>query len=91
VRFPNWAMTAPFCSVTRPYGELSVVCPEQHVPLWTACERGWRALKLAAPSAESGISVFAIATDGTDYVGVRGCQLDLAGSVLSEHGHVVQW
>ncbi len=102
---PGWVVKRPFCSVTRTPDELSVVCPERHVPFETRCERGWRALKLegsfdleligilvsvAAPLAEAGVSVFAIATYDTDYVLVRESQLDLARSVLSERGHVVR-
>jgi hypothetical protein len=105
VEIPTWAVTAPFCSITRTPDELSVVCTERHVPLEMTCERGWRALKfegpldleltgvlvsVAAPLAEAGVSVFAIATYDTDYVLVRESQLDLAGSVLSERGHVVR-
>lgn len=102
---PAWAVTAAFYSVTRTPDELSIVCPERHVPSETKCERGWRALKLegpfdlaltgilvsvAAPLAEAGVGVFAIATYDTDYVLVRESQLELAGSVLSERGHVVR-
>jgi hypothetical protein len=105
MEIPTWAVTAPFCSITSTPDELSIVCPERHVPLETTCERGWRALKfegpldleltgvlvsVAAPLAEAGVSVFAIATYDTDYVLVRESQLDLAGSVLSERGHVVR-
>ena len=103
---PAWAVTSPFYSVTRTPEELSVVCPERHVPSETKCERGWRALKLegpfdlaltgilvsvAEPLAEAGVGVFAIATYDTDYVLVRESQLELAGFVLSERGHVVRW
>jgi len=109
---PAWAVTSPFYSVTRTPAvtrtpeELSVVCPERHVPSETKCERGWRALKLegpfdlaltgilvsvAEPLAEAGVGVFAIATYDTDYVLVRESQLELAGFVLSERGHVVRW
>ena len=69
-----------------------------------ACERDWRALKLeetfdldlvgilasvAAPLAEAGVSIFAIATHDTDYVLVREAQLGLAVSVLAGQGHNV--
>jgi uncharacterized protein len=102
---PTWAATSPFYSVTRTPEELSIVCPERHVPSETKCERGWRALKLegpfdlaltgilvsvAEPLAEAGVGVFAIATYDTDYVLVRESQLERAGSVLSERGHVVR-
>jgi hypothetical protein len=102
---PGWAVKQPFCSVTRTSDELSVVCPEWHVPFEATCERGWRVLKLegpfdleltgilvsvTAPLAEAGVSVFAIATYDTDYVLVKESRLDLAVSVLSERGYVVR-
>lgn len=101
---PAWATIAPFFSVTRTTDELSIVCPEDHVPLDVPCERDWQALKLegpfefslvgilsavAAPLAEAGVSIFAIATYDTDYVLVREFQLEQAVAVLREEGHTV--
>lgn len=98
---PAWATGSTFSSVTRTPDELSVVCPERQVPAGVACEKDWRALKLegtfdldlvgilasvAAPLAEAGVGIFAIATHDTDYVLVREAQLGLAVSVLSERG-----
>lgn len=99
---PAWATDAPFFSVTHTADELSVVCPEERVPVGITCERGWRALKLegpfefgmigllasvAVPLAESEVSVLAIATYETDYVLVQESQLDLATEALRERGH----
>jgi hypothetical protein len=104
-QIPAWAASAPFFSVTRTFDELSVVCPEEHVPAGITCERGWRVLKLegpldfglvgvlasvAAPLAESGVGVLAIATYDTDYVLVKEEQLDLATAALRERGHEVR-
>lgn len=101
---PAWATIAPFFSVTRTVEELSIVCPENHIPLDVPCERDWQALKLegpfefslvgilaavAAPLAEAGVSVFAIATYDTDYVLVRESQFEQAVSVLRAAGHTV--
>ena len=101
---PAWATDSMFSSVTRTPDELSVVCPGRQVPAGVACERHWRALKLegtfdldlvgilasvAAPLAEAGVGIFAIATHDTDYVLVREAQLGLAVSALSELGHNV--
>ena len=101
---PAWAMRTTFFSVTRTQDELSVVCPEEFVPEDAYRERGWRALKLggpldlsmigilasvAAPLAEVGASIFTVSTFDTDYVLVRGTQLDLAVDTLRENGHRV--
>ena len=102
---PPWATSAPFFCVARTPDELSVVCPEERVPAGITCERGWRVLKLegpfdfglvgvlasvAAPLAEGGIGVLAIATYDTDYVLVKEGQLDLATAALRERGHEVR-
>ena len=99
---PDWATAAQFSSITRTAGELSVVCPEERVPVGITCERGWRALRLegpfefemtglltsvAVPLAESGVSILAIATYETDYLLVQESQLDLATEALRERGH----
>jgi uncharacterized protein len=102
VEIPAWATEASFFSVTRTEDELSIVCPEEVVPEGVSGERGWRALKLegpfelstvgilasiAAPLAEAGVSIFAVSTFDTDYLLVRGEQLDFAVDTLREHGH----
>src|SRR5918997_500473 len=99
------AASAPFFCVVRTPDELSVVCPEEHVPAGITCERGWRALKLegpfgfeltgvlasvAAPLAESEVSILAIATYDTDYVLVKEEQLDPAIAALCERRHEVR-
>jgi uncharacterized protein len=101
---PAWATVTPFFSVTRTADELSVVCPEAHVPAESTCERGWRALRfegpfefglvgvlssVAAPLAQSEVSILAIATYDTDYVLVQESQLDVAARALRERGHEV--
>ena len=102
---PAWATGAPFFSVTRTSAELSIVCPEEHVPPGITCERGWRALRfdgpfefglvgvlasVAVPLAQSEVSILAIATYDTDYVLVEEPQLPLATQVLRERGHEVR-
>ena len=102
---PAWATSTPFFSVTRTSDELSVVCPEEHVPPGITCERGWRALRfdgpfelglvgvlasVAGPLAQSEVSILAIATYDTDYVLVEESQLDLAAQVLRGRGHEVR-
>jgi hypothetical protein len=102
---PAWATSAPFFCVARTPDELSVVCPEELVPAGITCERPWRALKLrgpfsfeltgvlasvAAPLAESGVGLLAIATYDTDYVLVKAERLGTAISALRESGHEVR-
>ena len=102
---PAWATGVSFFSVTRTEDELSIVCPEEHVPEGISQEQGWRALKLegpfelsmvgilssvAAPLAGAGASIFSVSTFDTDYVLVRESQLDLAVDTLRERGHVVR-
>ena len=102
---PAWATGAPFFSVTRTSDELSIVCPEEHVPPGITCERGWRALRfdgpfefglvgvlasVAAPLAQSEVSILAIATYDSDYVLVEESQLLLATQVLRGRGHEVR-
>jgi ribosomal protein S18 acetylase RimI-like enzyme len=100
-----WATAAPFYSVARTPGELSVVCPEEIVPDGVTHEGGWRALKLdgtfdleqvgvlasvAVPLAGVGVSIFVLSTFDTDYVLVKEHQLETAIVALSEHGHEVR-
>jgi len=100
----DWAASGAFSSVTRTPDEVSVVCSDSRVPEGVRAERGWRALKargpfpfgltgilasLAAPLAEAGIGVFAIATYDTDFLLVREFELDQAVEALTTAGHSV--
>lgn len=102
---PAWATKGPFFCATGTRDEVSIVCPERHVPSGVTREPGWRALKLhgpfdlgsvgvlaavAAPLAEVGVSIFAIATYDTDYILVKQHQLEQAVSALSAGGHTVE-
>ncbi len=102
---PDWAIRDPFFSITRTVDELSVICPEQHVPPGVACEQGWRALKLegpldfesigtlnavAEPLADAEISILAIATYDTDYVLIKESELGRALAALSKREHRIQ-
>jgi hypothetical protein len=99
---PIWASSGEFFSVTQTEDELSVVCDEDLVPDGFPCEPGWRCLKvhgplefsmvgvlasLTGPLAEAGISIFAISTYDTDYLLMKGADLELAIAMLSQHGH----
>ncbi len=99
---PAWALSGPFCSITRTADELSVVCLDAVVPPEAQCERGWRAIKfsgpfdfalvgilvaVAEPLAAAGISIFAISTYDTDYILIREAQYDAAIAVLKVQQH----
>jgi hypothetical protein len=101
---PAWVQGDFFCAVTRTDEELSVVCPEAAVPGSVLRDQGWRCLKiegpldladtgvlhaLARPLAEAKISIFALSTFNTDYLLVKGKDLDHAIRVLSQQGHDV--
>jgi hypothetical protein len=100
---PAWAR-GNFVSLTRSHGELSVVCPETHVPESISAARGWRCLRaegpfpldavgIAAsfigPLAEAKISNLLIATYDTDYLLVDGKTLSRTIEVLEAAGHAV--
>ena len=101
-RWPAWARGA-FVSVTATEDELSVVCAAAGVPPAVTAEREWRVLKivgpfafttvgvlasLAAPLAQAGVSLLAIATYDTDYLLVKGDSLEKAIATLVAAGHV---
>jgi hypothetical protein len=98
---PDWALTECFVSITRTGDELSIVAPQAGIPDSTKCVRGWRCLKLegpfdfssigvlasvTAPLAQAGISVLALSTFETDYLLVKGEDVEQALQVLSEAG-----
>lgn len=102
---PAWATAAAFWCIARSEEELSVVCPEDRVPVeHHPVEYGWRALVLAgpipfaltgvlasvlSPLAGAGISIFAFSTFDTDYVLVRAAHLDASLAALRDAGHVI--
>ena len=101
---PSWAHGGPFSSITRTADELSVVCPQDVVPEGVTYEPDWRCLRVAgtiafsavgvlasltAPLTEAGISVFAISTFDTDYLLVKGEDLERAVAVLRRRGHTI--
>jgi hypothetical protein len=102
---PDWfALDAPFSGALRRGDELSLVCREERVPGGALAERGWAALEvagpmdlaltgvlagLAAPLADAGVPVFALATYDTDVVLVPGARLEQAVAALRGAGHDV--
>ena len=103
-QIPDWA-SGDFISITRTADELSIVCPQDHVPDDVKAERGWRCLRvagtldfsevgvlsaLARPLADAGISIFVVSTFDTDYLMAREADLERAVVVLGEAGHCVK-
>ena len=103
---PPWATgSAAFMSITRTAEELSIVCLESGVPADVKQERGWRVFKvdgpldfgltgvmasIATPLAQSGISLFSVATYNTDYVLVKESKLSDAVKALRAAGHTIR-
>jgi len=103
---PDWATrNGEFLSITRTTDEVSIICSDQAAPKDAKCERGWRALKvagpldfsltgvlasIATPLAQAGVSIFAVSTYDTDYVLVRGENLDKTIRTLSNAGHTLK-
>lgn len=101
---PTWFQIEGVVSVTRTDQELSVVIPERHAPPAGRCNHGFRALRgrgpldfgligiiagLATTLANERISIFAISTFDTDFVLVRGEDLEKAVAALQKEGHEV--
>ena len=101
---PDWVDKGPFRSVTRTDSEVSVVCRDRDVPEGESAEPGWRVLEvlgpldfsltgvvasLVDPIAKAEIPIFVVSTFETDYVLVRGNDLDDAIEALELAGHEV--
>ncbi len=101
---PNWAWSGELTSITSTDEELSLVCAADPVPPEVTHTAGWRAVKVRGPLdfslvgilagisgvlAEAEISIFAISTYDTDYILVRGTDLDAAVTALRTAGYVV--
>jgi hypothetical protein len=100
---PAWAASGSLVSITRTRDELSIVCPEEDVPVdVTACERAWRCLRVAGqidfgmvgvlaslvdPLAKAGIPVFVLSTFDTDYLLIKSANFLSAAKALQEVGH----
>jgi hypothetical protein len=101
---PAWAADGDLVSITRTADELSIVCEAARVPADAVWQPGWQCLKvqgpldfsmigilasLAAPLATAGVSIFVISTFDTDYLLVRGEDLERAMVTLRKAGHQV--
>lgn len=97
--------SSKFCFAAKTDEEISLVCPAGQVPQnATACDTGWRALrvagtldfsligilaKLTKTLADSGVGLFAVSTYNTDYILVRQEQLADAVWALRRAGYPV--
>jgi hypothetical protein len=101
---PTWADGGRFSSTTRTPGELSIVCETHQVPAQVVHSGQWVRFEvegplpfslvgvlssLAAPLAEVGVSIFAIATHDTDHLLVRRREEPIARDALTDAGHVI--
>ena len=97
--FPDWLAAAQVYFVARTADELSVMCPETHIPPDVTYSAGWRCLRvdgdlafdevgvaarLARPLAEAGLSIFVVSTHDRDYVLVA--EADLAKVIFVYQG-----
>jgi len=102
---PAWADAKTFSAVTRTGDELSVLCPAAQVPADVKHEGGWRIFKLRGPFnftetgilssvldplAFSRISILALSTFDTDYVLVKGTELEAAIRTLRNADHTIE-
>lgn len=102
---PNWALRGSFFSINKTEDELSIVCEQKNIPEDINCEKSWRLFKvlgpldfsltgilasIAAPLAESKVSIFAISTFDTDYIMVKNADLECANTSLSKAGFSIQ-
>jgi hypothetical protein len=93
-----------FFAMVRTADELSVICPEDEVREGTHAEHGWRVLQLEGvfaftevgvlaallqPLAQAGVGILAASTFNTDYVLVKGDQLQAAIQALRDAGYTV--
>ena len=103
---PGWVMSSDFYSITKTYDELSIVRPQDNIPLDVKINKGWRCLKvqgplgfdivgilasLSLPLASEGISIFVFSSYDTDYIMVKKYDLDKAIEVLRQAGHSVEY
>lgn len=101
---PEWArlsQSSQFASVTRTSEELSLLIPEEQIPLDVKAERGLRAIKVLGPLpldaigilaglaqalAAKGIAIIAVSTYDTDYILVKAESLPSSLEALSGAG-----
>ncbi len=101
--FRDIACDMDFCFIARTDHEISLVCPAERVPAYTAArEDGWRGIRVKGPldfaltgilAGLSGvlagheIAVFAVSTFDTDYLFVKKENFEKTVTVLMKAGY----
>jgi len=96
--------TREFVFISKTDEEISLVCESERIPRGvTVSEPGWRAMRVAGVLdfgmigvlakitgilAGVNVAVFVISTYNTDYILLKGMDLDRAVEALSENGYV---
>ncbi|MGE5403803.1 MAG: ACT domain-containing protein [Candidatus Saccharibacteria bacterium] len=102
---PKWVLKlSGFYSITHSSEELSILCPEVHVPGNVKYEGEFTCLKvqgpldfsmhgvlasLTCPLADAEISIFAVSTFDTDYLLLKQTDLKKAVCILEGAGHKI--
>jgi len=97
--------TKEFVFLSKTDDEISLVCESSYAPLnLTACEPGWRALKISGIldfgmigviagiskiAEEVGISIFVISTYNTDYILIKAENFDECVHTLALNGYAI--
>lgn len=99
VNIEESALKSSFFSLTKTDEELSLVVETKFLPEHQYANDGWRAFEVCGPMdfslvgilnqitqplAENNISIFSISTFNTDYILVKGEQVQRASEILSE-------
>jgi hypothetical protein len=104
---PGWFdPRAPLSSLVSTEDELTLVVPEEEVPVGEQAEGGWRVLRVegpfelrtsfgviagvTTPLAAAEVSVLSISTHDTDYLLVEESELERATQALRDAGHQVE-
>jgi uncharacterized protein len=101
---PAWADGSGFVSISRTDDELSIVCPQDRIPLDARADRDWSCFKLQGPFAfdetgivlsvisplsTQGIGIFVVSTFDGDHVLVKEADLEAARRLLTRAGHAL--
>ncbi len=101
---PDPSKLGDFWSITKTDEEISIIIPENLIPVNCKSEKGWRAIKIIGPLyfsltgiianlstvlAKAGISIFTFSTYNTDYIFVKEENLEQSKEVLEKNGHKI--
>lgn len=103
--FPEWAVNKDsMYSITETSTEISVICPQERIPVSIEAEKGWKALKvmgpldfsmtgvlssIVKPLADAKISIFTISTYETDYIFIKQKEYENAVKVLRKKFNII--